>query len=612
MKNRNYTLAALLVGLLAATSCSNEILVTKSVAEPDNKITVTAMAGMPGNTPATKLNFDATSDNGLGVYWDNDDLFSVFSGTTDNNPDTFWPEGNIGEKCQSAAFAGTIKLDDATKYYAFYPELETTGGDENEMALTAVPLSVSGQDGKLKSEKMFMYSGESELKNHELLFKFQHLTAVLELTLEFTPDDVSDAQVEGLEPDQLGVQSRMAEEEAVTGIKFSCGGGIPHTGTANAITGDVTVAEAGYGEIALKDNAEIKLEASGNKFTTGKIYLHLLPAEELKDFIVKAKVGNDSYEGTISDATPIKKKKYYTATVSMRKIKVGDLQLESGKIIDPEDYTADVESANPAVGVVAYLYDGTEAEGRRVTLPDGTQATGLVLALGNADKTTWSANTEATEAETVYGAVGASVNAAENGYDLTKTIMDKEVSTEDWSTVYPAFDAVKNYSIKAPDGTSGWYLPSFGEWRDILGVHGLGKLPTENYVDNTTLSNYYYDDEDYHDGRLKHDFTDAEKAALGITSNYASSACYAVIAHLNTALQNAGVDNDKVTQFSNADYYWSSSENNASTAHYFGFEHGYTYRCGAMLVKQCDAYHYLYFGYSNKSSSYKVRPILAF
>ena len=42
---------------------------------------------------------------------------------------------------------------------------------------------------------------------------------------------------------------------------------------------------------------------------------------------------------------------------------------------------------------------------------------------------------------------------------------------------YAAFDAVRNFSLPLPPNTSGWYIPSVGQWVDILkGIAGFEKF----------------------------------------------------------------------------------------------------------------------------------------
>jgi hypothetical protein len=55
------------------------------------------------------------------------------------------------------------------------------------------------------------------------------------------------------------------------------------------------------------------------------------------------------------------------------------------------------------------------------------------------------------------------------------------------STSYPAFYYAKNYSVTAPSNSSGWYLPSAGQWWDLIA--NLGGVNLSSYQSS---SDYYF------------------------------------------------------------------------------------------------------------------------
>jgi hypothetical protein len=89
---------------------------------------------------------------------------------------------------------------------------------------------------------------------------------------------------------------------------------------------------------------------------------------------------------------------------------------------------------------------------------------GLVMALNNAaDNTVWSTSTDNEAGLTDVSNVSEWV-AQTSGLTNTNTITAKE----GYATTYPAFASLASYSTAAPSGTSGWFIPSSGQWYEAL------------------------------------------------------------------------------------------------------------------------------------------------
>lgn len=88
---------------------------------------------------------------------------------------------------------------------------------------------------------------------------------------------------------------------------------------------------------------------------------------------------------------------------------------------------------------------------------------------------------------------------------LTKADCEKEIDgLRNYNTVialaekesnlfmYPAFEAVKNYDVAAPENTTGWYLPAAGQWYDVFanlgGLPGWDKTNDNSYIEWADLS----------------------------------------------------------------------------------------------------------------------------
>jgi uncharacterized protein (TIGR02145 family) len=150
---------------------------------------------------------------------------------------------------------------------------------------------------------------------------------------------------------------------------------------------------------------------------------------------------------------------------------------------------------------------------------------------------------------------------------------------------YAAGIAAKGYSAKdkngntiaAPIGTSGWYLPSCGQWYDILAsLGGMVAASGKAYTFCSTCYLRWYGPD-----------------TSGDTHNY-SSLC---ASNLNVYLNSLKSNGYSVDLFSNnSERYWSSSEYFSSSAYYV-----YFYSNGYMSLY-----------YNSKKSSFRVRPVVAF
>ncbi len=149
---------------------------------------------------------------------------------------------------------------------------------------------------------------------------------------------------------------------------------------------------------------------------------------------------------------------------------------------------------------------------------------------------------------------------------------------------YAAGIAAKGYTAKnkngnalaAPSGTSGWYLPSVGQWYDICA--SLGGMVTASGKAYTNSSTYYlrwYSGDD------------------SSGKNYSSLCASNLNVYLN-ALKDNGYSVDLFSN--NNEYYWSSSEC------------GSYYACYAYFLSHGS----VYLDNHNGTGSFRVRPVVAF
>lgn len=148
-------------------------------------------------------------------------------------------------------------------------------------------------------------------------------------------------------------------------------------------------------------------------------------------------------------------------------VEVGDYMLKDGTTVSPDEMTEEQESQ--AIGVVAYLYE----EDQNIFLKGGVKATlkakevekphGLVIALKNAGKEKYEWSTEDYPTAKRHTTLKEQIYNGSDGLEKTNNLT---TIIED----FPAFKVAKEYEqeVPAPKNTTGWYLPSIGEWFRML------------------------------------------------------------------------------------------------------------------------------------------------
>ena len=176
-----------------------------------------------------------------------------------------------------------------------------------------------------------------------------------------------------------------------------------------------------------------------------------------------------------------------------------------------------------------------------------------------------------------------------DGYSETQAIKNNRTLS---TSSYPAFYYALNYGTSnesettaytAPKGSSGWFLPSVGQWWDIL--TNLGQMPTK--VTGGGIGWCHWDKGDDTTGKDTNDYPFV--CALNI-NNYLTS--------ISTYSSKHSYRYGTPISFSdNSEYYWSSSGYNKDCSFATGFNHN-----GPMSLS----------GDYGKSTGSRVRPVLAF
>ena len=154
--------------------------------------------------------------------------------------------------------------------------------------------------------------------------------------------------------------------------------------------------------------------------------------------------------------------------------KAGDYYYSDGNW---SDGTVAPISGKTAIGIVFSTRISSQEQAKGYTH-------GYVIALTDANSgsaTTWGSSGTDTSLPN-YTTCAGYYSDLSSGYVGTYTN-----SMASNSTSYPAFYYAKNYSVTAPSNSSGWYLPSAGQWWDLIA--NLGATDLSSYQSS---SSYYF------------------------------------------------------------------------------------------------------------------------
>jgi uncharacterized protein (TIGR02145 family) len=232
-------------------------------------------------------------------------------------------------------------------------------------------------------------------------------------------------------------------------------------------------------------------------------------------------------------------------------------------------------SYDPAKTVIGIVFSNTTSSTDR----SHGWTHGYAMALQNAGSATSSYQWYASNGGNPTGTyiTGAdNIMSDKDGYTHSGYLQTSSYAAGIAARGYTAKDKSGN-TVAAPSGTSGWYLPSCGQWYDILA--SIGGMATASGKAYTSGSTYY----------LRWYSVDMS----GDTHNYSSLCASNLNGYLN-GLKSNGYSVDLFNN--NSEHYWSSSEYNSSDAYcvFFG-------SAGDVTL-----------GNYRKTNSFRVRPVVAF
>ncbi len=298
----------------------------------------------------------------------------------------------------------------------------------------------------------------------------------------------------------------------------------------------------------------------GKAFESGRkhVYIVTLKGTELSvDSTIEP--WDDSEGETEGDATPS-----HIGNKTASEAAVGDFYMSDGSLVGKgQELTEKQKKA--CIGIVFQTDKNRigQAEKDALAAIGIAEPHGLVMAVKNADTSLmWSSEKK------VFNKLKSCKTKEDCNNDISglhnfNTIIAYAESNGKLSD-YPAFEAVKNYSVEAPTNTTGWYLPAVGQWYDFF--VNLGGLPDWG-------------------------------SASGLRDDYDWSRQSELPSKVNAYFSPLGDGNyDAFMPNNNSQSFWSSSEYSDYTARSWGMHPSGPMECY----------------WFNKSNGYDVRPVLAF
>lgn len=215
--------------------------------------------------------------------------------------------------------------------------------------------------------------------------------------------------------------------------------------------------------------------------------------------------GADTYSGSMSAITLAEKTRYTLAPLSignysLDEAQVGDFYCKdatsgNGYII-PGDALLTDDQNTACIGIVCCTDANRIGEAAKAALSGKSITTphGLVMALTNASEgcrwgdTNTDENKGGSEGDPFVANTDNLQNMYHNvdGYAETHWMFDKLTNGGYSSDTYKAFTVARDYSVAVPNNTTGWFIPSMGQWWDILS--NLGGIDLTGYQESTSGS----------------------------------------------------------------------------------------------------------------------------
>ncbi|WP_081618607.1 fimbrillin family protein [Segatella paludivivens] len=338
--------------------------------------------------------------------------------------------------------------DKTVNFYAYYPTSITNGTIIHTAGTTPTLKYTVPADAATQADIMTSTStGVSGTTYSSTSVSFEHILAAVKFTVGTS-----------------GLPSGTIKSITISGIKnsgtYTFGSGWTLGSTSSSFTVSPSSVITG---------------AAGADITSGTFTMMMIPQSFTNATIILTYNTGTSYRKTISGNWTANN--IYTYNLS-KSVNVGDYYYSDG--------TWGAISENPQKVPIAIIFSNiTSEKDKKYGFTHG-----YAMALNNTNAPNcWSLSQGSSDNMTIES---SNLQTDYDGYDHFLHISTNKGALVYSATNYPAFYDARNYNVVAPSNSSGWYLPSVGQW--FLFISNIGKSSdvTYNFDNQTGSYNIYW------------------------------------------------------------------------------------------------------------------------
>lgn len=498
MKYINYLYMA--ASVLAVVACNNEQMPKKS----EGGLPINIVTNAEDFSRATQSTVIAAGEK-VYVFADNSDGSEYFKA---------WELNSDGAGNLTSTETKTYPTSGTLDFYGIHGNF-ASGEMASDLAFPTSAITHTVETDQTKtgnycvSDLLYSVNKGVASSTNPLSISFYHLLSKVEVALipgdGFTTNDLKGATVKIL--NTVNTVNFTPSKDVDIKVQANRAGMLNVDGTATeGITMPVVIKESKevteYGEamvvpqsVSEKILIEITL-SNGNKYNvttapsfaleSGKKYIYDLTIAS-HGLTVESSVTDWTSESISGNATK------YIGNVMPENAQIGDYYMNDGSLVSSTATLTDIQKA-ACIGIVFQTDVNRISAGAQAALKaKGVTPHGLVMALKNAKQDgekncAWSND----ENNLVMNNQPLSLSgyyADINGYEKTYIVWEREdfnVSTFEAFHYMSRFGVENNIteSEAAPNNTTGWFMPSMGQWWDI--ITNLGKADLSSYQQGTS------------------------------------------------------------------------------------------------------------------------------
>ena len=450
---------AALTAVLAASCANDDSANGSDNGQNEGKVKVTLTA----STPETRVGMTKTSNSAASLYWQSGDNILVQTITGSSYGSTKMTTADDTETgSKSATFTGEVETGTELGTYAVYPYNEK----HNFTSATALTYNLPST---------YTYSTvESQIfsKTADGTTTYPSNNTNLPMLGTISENKVTFKMLGGMAVIRIDSMSATSGTITVTADQQLSG---------NFSITDLSATDASIAtpSTTTSTNNSVTFTFSGaTADSAGVFYLPLATGTytDLKIVLASDSITRTLNYGSLTIGRCDVKAINFTAP-DYSGVELGDIMLSDGTLVKANSITDNQKTQ--AIGVVAYLYGDTDVRSSKA----GTH--GLVMALKQPGGTSIQWRTS----ETAFGATCTTLkDAYENGTNGL-VLTDNVINSVSDISAFPIFNAIKTFrtTVPAPKKyTTDWYIPSMGEWIDILSTSGIGGVDVSSVKSDAT------------------------------------------------------------------------------------------------------------------------------